>query len=120
MAIEQGAMRIAGRRNLTHGTEWVLLDQTVDQIIVRMVLRTRSYGQGDGTAYTASHGTESGGVHLTLRAGREKGAIPLPSVQQAQPYLAVLSTFSTAGAAKPLPSSTFSLCCERQSMPPTI
>ena len=45
---------------------------------------------------------------LTLRAGREKSALPLPSVQQAQPYLAVLSTFSTAGAAKPLPSSTFS------------
>ena len=54
------------------------------------------------------HGPDSKGVHLMLRAGREISALPLPSVQQTQPYLGVLSTFSTAGAAKPLPSSTFS------------
>ena len=53
------------------------------------------------------HATESRGAHLTLRAGGEKKTVPLPSVQQVQPYLPVLSTFSTAGKAKPLPSRTF-------------
>ena len=54
-----------------------------------------------------AHAAESRGAHLTLRAGGEKKTVPLPSVQQVQPYLPVLSTFSTAGKAKPLPSRTF-------------
>ena len=50
--------------------------------------------------------THSKGVHLTMRAGRGQTPVLLPSVQQVKPYRAVLSTFSTAGVAKPLPSCT--------------
>ena len=38
--------------------------------------------------------------------GRQVKPVPLPSVQEVNPYLAVLSTFSTADIAKPLPSCT--------------
>ena len=48
----------------------------------------------------------SKGVHLMMRAGRKQKPIPLPSVQQVKPYLAVLSTLSTAGIPKCLPSCT--------------
>ena len=41
-----------------------------------------------------------------MRAGRKQKPIPLPSVQQVKPYLAVLSTLSTAGIPKCLPSCT--------------
>ena len=36
--------------------------------------------------------------------GRQVKPVPLPSVQEVKPYLAVLSTFSTAGIAEPLPA----------------
>ena len=62
---------------------------------------------GCADASMVDHATDSRGAHLTLRAGGEKKTVPLPSVQQVQPYLPVLSTFSTAGKAKPLPSRTF-------------
>ena len=62
---------------------------------------------GSGHEAPRYHATDSRGAHLTLRAGGEKKTVPLPSVQQVQPYLPVLSTFSTAGKAKPLPSRTF-------------
>ena len=55
---------------------------------------------------TVCHGAHSKGIHLMMRAGRRQKPIPLPSVHQVKPYLLVLSTFSTAGMTKPLPSCT--------------
>ena len=50
--------------------------------------------------------THSKGVHLTIRPGRRQKPVLLPSVQRVSPYLAVLSTFSTADIVIPLPSCT--------------